>query len=110
MTPEEIETNFWYAGRSGKNSEEARAAGVVGTFGIGAMANFGIADQLSVESESAVTGQRTLSSVLKADLSTDTQGISVLPKDPADDPGTTVRAHLQAGHGVAIGEARAYLR
>jgi molecular chaperone HtpG len=59
MTPDEIETNFWYAGRSGKNTAEARAAGVVGTFGIGAMANFGIADELTVESESAVTGQRT---------------------------------------------------
>ena len=35
MTTEEIETNFWYAGRSGKNTDAARAAGVVGTFGIG---------------------------------------------------------------------------
>ena len=42
MTAEEIETNFWYAGRSGKNTKAARAAGVVGTFGIGAMANFGV--------------------------------------------------------------------
>ena len=53
MTPEEIEENYWYAGRSGKNTAEAREAGVVGTFGTGAMANFGIADELIVESESA---------------------------------------------------------
>ena len=73
MTPEEIEENYWYAGRSGKNTAEAREAGVVGTFGIGAMANFGIADELIVESESAVDGTRTRSSVRKADLSTDTE-------------------------------------
>ena len=36
MSTDEIESNFWYAGRSGKNTEAARAAGVVGTFGIGA--------------------------------------------------------------------------
>ena len=60
MTAEEIETNFWYAGKSGKNTDAARAAGVVGTFGIGAMANFGVADELTVESESAITGERTL--------------------------------------------------
>ena len=41
MTATEIEQNFWYAGKSGKNTEAARAAGVVGTFGIGALANFG---------------------------------------------------------------------
>ena len=76
MTPQEIETNYWYAGRSGKNTDEARAAGVVGTFGISAMANFGVAEVLSVESESAETGQRTLSSVHKADLSTETESIS----------------------------------
>ncbi len=58
MTPTEIEENFWYAGASGKNNDEARAAGVVGTFGIGAMANFGTADHLAVESQSARTGER----------------------------------------------------
>ncbi|MCY4197090.1 MAG: hypothetical protein OXD33_09280 [Rhodobacteraceae bacterium] len=29
MTAEEIETHFWYAGRSGKNTDAARAAGVL---------------------------------------------------------------------------------
>ena len=71
MTAQEIETHFWYAGKSSKNTDAARAAGVVGTFGIGAMANFGVADELSVESESADTGERTLSSVRKSELSTE---------------------------------------
>ena len=110
MTPEELETNFWYAGRSGKNTEEARSAGVVGTFGIGAMANFGVAEVLSVETESVVTGQRTLSSVNKADLSTDTESISVIPMDPTGLAGTTVTAHLAPNSGISTQASRDYIR
>src|ERR1700689_4593595 len=36
-----LRENFWKSGSRGKHSEAARSAGVVGTFGIGAMANFG---------------------------------------------------------------------
>ena len=110
MTAEEIETNFWYAGKSGKNTDAARAAGVVGTFGIGAMANFGVADDLSVESESAITGERTLSSVRKSELSTDTESISVTSVEQLNEPGTIVRARLAPGHRFSIQEAREYLR
>ena len=35
MTAEEVETHFWYAGKSGKNTDAARAAGVVGTLASG---------------------------------------------------------------------------
>ena len=110
MTAAEIETNYWYAGKSGKNTEAARAAGVVGTFGIGAMANFGVADVLTVESESAVTGERTRSSVRKSELSTDTESISITPVAETGQPGTTVCAQLAPTSGVAISEARNYLR
>lgn len=110
MTSEEIETNFWYAGKSGKNTVEARAAGVVGTFGIGAMANFGVADLLSVESESAVTGERTLSSVHKSNLSTETESISVIPTAQSGNLGTTVTAELAPTVRVSAQEAREYLR
>ena len=110
MTADEIESHFWYAGKSGKNSDAARAAGVVGTFGIGALANFGVADELSVESESASTGERTLSSVRKSDLSTDTQGISVKPLQSKGTPGTVVRARLPAKSGLTVREAHQYLK
>ena len=109
MTAEEIETNFWYAGRSGKNTDAARAAGVVGTFGIGAMANFGVADELSVETESAVVGERTLSSVRKSELSTETKSISLIPKEPRGEPGTTVRALLAPESRMSIQDARVFL-
>jgi molecular chaperone HtpG len=47
MTREELWQHYWRAGSSSKNTADARAAGVVGTFGIGAMANFGIAEELT---------------------------------------------------------------
>ena len=97
-------------GRSGKNTDAARAAGVVGTFGIGAMANFGVADSLSVESESAETGERTLSSVQKSELSTDRPSISVTPTAQKGEPGTTVCAHLDPSVRIDIREARDYIQ
>lgn len=59
MSREGLRSHFWRAGSSSKNTEEARAAGVVGTFGIGAMANFGIAEELHVETEDVHTRERT---------------------------------------------------
>src|SRR5947209_2839350 len=49
MNEEVLRQNFWKAGSSGKHSDSARRAGVVGTFGIGAMANFGVCTRLTVE-------------------------------------------------------------
>ena len=110
MTTEEVETHFWHAGKSGKNTDAARAAGVVGTFGIGALANFGVAVELSVESESAIEPQRTISSVRKAELSTEFKGISVKRLPPVGCPGTKVTAHLADGIRMPIQEVRTYLR
>jgi molecular chaperone HtpG len=50
MNRKELEENYWTAGRSGKNTPEAKAAGVVGTFGIGALANFGVCQTLEIYS------------------------------------------------------------
>ncbi len=110
MTAQEIERHYWYAGKSGKNTDAARAAGVVGTFGIGAMANFGVAEELSVETESVIAGERTLSSVRKDELSTETESISLVPLEPRGEPGTTVRARLASDSGMPVEEAREFLR
>ena len=110
MTSEEIETHFWYAGRSGKNTEAARSAGVVGTFGIGAMANFGVAEELSVESESASNRKRTHSAVRKAELSTEIETISVRSVTPKGEPGTTIKALLAPESQMSVEEARTFLR
>ncbi|MBK8086734.1 MAG: ATP-binding protein [Chitinophagaceae bacterium] len=48
MNRDVVSNNFWKAGSSGKNNEIAQKAGVVGTFGIGAMANFGVCKSIKV--------------------------------------------------------------
>ena len=48
MSDETLRNNYWYAGNSGKNTPEAKAAGVIGHFGIGALANFGVCTELEL--------------------------------------------------------------
>jgi molecular chaperone HtpG len=109
MSPSDLREHYWHAGSSSKNTAEAREAGVVGTFGIGAMANFGIADELRIETESAITGERTLSYVRKEDLSTTAETIALEAQEPTGEPGTSVTARIDAGT-VDVAEASAYIR
>jgi len=53
MSLEDLRNLFWTIGASGKRTEEARAAGCVGMFGIGGFANFGVCDELRVASQAA---------------------------------------------------------
>ena len=46
MSASDLENYFWTIGASGKRTDEALAAGCVGTFGIGGFANFGVCDEL----------------------------------------------------------------
>ena len=66
MNDEVLKYNFWKAGSSGKKSELAQRSGVIGTFGIGAMANFGVCTALSVETRH-IDSDITLISVAKRD-------------------------------------------
>ena len=108
MSPTDLRAHYWHAGSSGKNTPEAREAGVVGTFGIGAMANFGIADELVIETESASSGERTRSSARRDTLSASEDCIELTPLTPTGEPGTTVQAKIQAGT-VNVAEAAAYI-
>ncbi len=108
MTPADLRAHYWHAGSSGKNNPEARAAGVVGTFGIGAMANFGIADAIELETESAVTGERTRSAAQRETLSATEETIELTPLEPTGEPGTFVRATMAAST-VDVDEAIAYI-
>ena len=49
MEEDVLANNFWKAGSTGKKSDLAQRSGVIGTFGIGAMANFGVCSALRVE-------------------------------------------------------------
>ena len=75
MTSEQLKKNYWTAGSSGKNNEYAKAAGVVGTFGIGAMANFGVCRQLKVITRHFESEETITSWVNKEDLSNEEECI-----------------------------------
>lgn len=109
MTPAEVRDNYWRAGHSGKNTEEARAAGVVGTFGIGAMANFGIAGELIVETESAATGERCRSHAVLGNLSLNEDCVELETLDTRQKPGTSVTAMILPEHRIHVEQATQYI-
>lgn len=109
MSREELRTHFWRAGSSSKNNDNARAAGVVGTFGIGAMANFGVAERLVVTTESASTGERTRCEASRSTLSVTEDCISFHTEAPTGGPGTEVLAEMQAGKATDVRQATDYI-
>ncbi len=109
MTEDVLTNNFWKPGSSGKHSDEARRAGVVGTFGIGAMANFGVAAKVAVETK-AIGQSQVLRSVAERDqLKVGEKCISLIFAESARDFGTTVTATLDPQHSIALSQAREYL-
>lgn len=88
MSREELINNFWTMGASGKNTAEARAAGCIGTFGIGGFANFGICQTLEVTSRSATstTAQRT--SLSQAAFAEDPSRLPVVRCEATEELGT----------------------
>lgn len=109
MTPADLKQHYWTAGSSSKNNDAARAAGVVGTFGIGAMANFGIADALTVETESAITGERTVCRAQKAKLSLKEDCIEREVIASQGQSGTTIVAHIATDSHINVQQARNYI-
>ena len=109
MTEEVLRQNFWKAGASGKHSEDARRAGVVGTFGIGAMANFGVCTRLTVETrtEGSSTMLRSVADRDSLKIAEECISLEVLPADR--DVGTTVTAVLDPTSPITAEQARAYL-
>ena len=109
MSREDLRNHFWRAGSSSKNTKDARAAGVVGTFGIGAMANFGIAEELHVETEDIHAGERTACSAFRSTLSVTEDCISFEPQASTGNPGTKVTAIMQSGKPIQVDQAQAYI-
>jgi molecular chaperone HtpG len=109
MTSDDLTRHYWTAGSSSKNNDAARAAGVVGTFGIGAMANFGIADFLTVETESAISGERTICRADKTKLSLKDDCIERETLSPKGEPGTVVTARIAPGSHINLQQARNYI-
>jgi molecular chaperone HtpG len=109
MTEDVLKNNFWKAGSSGKKTELAQRSGVIGTFGIGAMANFGVCTALRVETrhiESAVT---LVSSAKREDLRIAQNCIDLERVTDDRGPGTTITAVLDPSFPVDVDSACEYL-
>ena len=68
MSAEDLRNFFWTIGASGKRTQEALAAGCVGTFGIGGFANFGVCEALEVTSQTEGTAEGTLTRLSEDDI------------------------------------------
>ncbi|HTT76769.1 MAG TPA: ATP-binding protein [Candidatus Binataceae bacterium] len=109
MTERVLRENFWKAGSSGKHSDDARRAGVVGTFGIGAMANFGVCTRLTVETMTEGSTEALRSVAERDALKIAEECISLERVVEGRDIGTTVIATLDADNGVSADQAKRYL-
>jgi len=69
MTKEDLGQFFWSIGKSGKHTPEAKSAGVVGTFGIGGMANFGVCSRLEVHTRTNSSANSVISFAERSQLS-----------------------------------------
>lgn len=110
MTLDVITNNYWKAGSSGKNNPEAKAAGVVGTFGIGAMANFGICTALEVVTRYYDGDVTYKSFAIREKLEVGKNCIDWNETDRREEPGTTVIATLDEDVNVNLTDATNYLR
>lgn len=111
MDEEGLKTHYWTAGSSGKNTPEAQKAGVVGTFGVGAMANFGVCTELNVESKLYGTDITWISGVKKAELSLNENCIHISESsNRRTDFGTTVLVTISSGFILNKDNALNYLK
>ena len=109
MTEEVLKGNFWKAGSSGKKTELAQRSGVIGTFGIGAMANFGVCIALRVETRHIESELTLVSSARREELRIAQDCIDL--ERVADDrtPGTTIIGDLDPSFVIDEAAACDYL-
>ncbi|MYA09534.1 MAG: hypothetical protein F4060_10470 [Holophagales bacterium] len=110
MTEDVLRKNFWRAGSSGKRSDLATRSGVIGTFGIGAMANFGVCSALRVESRSVDSDTTLISGAKRANLRIAKDCIELARIENGRGPGTTITAELDPAFSMTQDEASAYLK
>lgn len=109
MSEEVLKNNFWKAGSSGKKSELAQRSGVIGTFGIGAMANFGVCVALQVETRHIESDVTLISAARRADLRIAQDCIDLERVADERPPGTTIKAELDPSFTIDEASAAEYL-
>lgn len=109
MTEDVLKNNFWKAGSSGKKTKLAQSAGVIGTFGIGAMANFGVCTTLRVETRHMQSKITFISSAIRDELKIAQDCVDLERVTDKREPGTTVIADIDPANPINEADAREYL-
>lgn len=109
MNEEVLKNNFWKAGSSGKKSELAQRSGVIGTFGIGAMANFGVCTSLRVETRHIESEVTLISSARRDDLKIGQDCIDLERVTDARELGTLIIADLDPSYPIDAAATCEYL-
>jgi molecular chaperone HtpG len=107
MTKDDLASFFWSIGKSGKHTVEAKSAGVVGTFGIGGMANFGVCSRLEVMTRTYTADESVISFAERSQLSARDNCVFYESGPPAFEPGTTVTGTLIQS--ITLEQVTAYL-
>jgi molecular chaperone HtpG len=110
MTEDVLRNNFWKAGSSGKKTDLARKSGVIGTFGIGAMANFGVCTRLRVETRAVGSDTTLVSTAERAKLSISQECVDLERLRDQRPPGTKLIVELDSSSPMVLTKARDYLR
>ena len=110
MSEDVLKNNFWTAGSSGKKSELAQRSGVIGTFGIGAMANFGVCSALRVETRHIESDVTLVSSARRDDLKIAQNCIDLEHVSDSREPGTLIVADIDPAYPVDEAAVCSYLK
>ena len=110
MNKEILTNNYWKAGNSGKNNPQSIAAGVVGHFGIGALANFGVCTKLEIYTHRLGEEIAYKTEAIRERLNVK-NSIPVVTVEGALIPiGTRVIATLDQPGSITVQNAESYLR
>ena len=110
MSSDDLRNFFWTIGASGKRTPEAKAAGCVGTFGIGGFANFGVCETLEVISHTEGEGHGTLTRLSEGEIrasGTSSPSVTMEVLDAAISRGTVVTGQLR--NPANVEQIRSYL-
>lgn len=110
MNKDILANNYWKAGNSGKNNPQSIAAGVVGHFGIGALANFGVCTKLEIQTRRY--GEKTAyTSEAQREKINIKNSIPVTPIENQSIPyGTCITVTLDQSGSISVINAINYLR
>lgn len=108
MTKDIIKNNYWTAGNSSKNTEQAQLAGVVGHFGIGALANFGVCSKLELSTRYFDSNIRLNSVAYRDKLSGDDISLDEV-QDNSDELGTKIYVTLLQPGAITVEKTIEYL-